>query len=90
VLRLLSALADVREACETGAANQPAEDQVKIWCARIAHTLMFRLSAEKPTSGSPRSTYRLLASLLYEVLTGEAERDLKRACDDHLRLIRAM
>jgi hypothetical protein len=90
VARLLSALNEVRELCQAGDDNQPSTDQVRTWCARIAYTLMHRYSDERPTSGSPRSTYRVIASLLYEILTGERERDLKRACDDHLRGIRAL
>lgn len=88
--RLLFALNEVRELCQVADKNQPPTDQVRIWCARIAYTLMFRFSKEEITSGSPDSTYRAIAGLLYEVLTGEADRDLKRACDDHLRAMRSI
>lgn len=88
--RLLIALNEVRELCQAGDENQPSTDQVRIWCARIAYSLMFRFSDEDITSGSPDSTYRAIAGFLYEVLTGEADRDLKRACDDHLRTMRSI
>jgi hypothetical protein len=88
-IRLLRSLEEVRALCEEGELNQPPTDQTKIWCARIAFSLMHQFSDEKVTSGSPDSTYRVLTGLLYEVLTGEAERDLKRACDDHLRAMHA-
>jgi hypothetical protein len=88
--RLMTALNEVRDLCQQGDINQPAADQVRIWCARIAYSLMDRFSTEEATSGSADSPYRVLASLLYEVLTGEAERDLKRACDQHLREMRML
>ena len=87
--RLLLALKEVRELCQAGSDNQPSADQVRIWCARIAYILMYRFSEEDPSSGSPLSSYRIIATLLYEILTGERDRDLKRACDDHLRGMKA-
>jgi hypothetical protein len=71
--RLLIALSEVRALCRAGDENQPSADQVRIWCARVAFSLMHRFSEEAPTSGSPRSPYRVIAALLYEVLTGEAD-----------------
>jgi hypothetical protein len=88
--RLLVALGEVRELCQAGDDNQPSADQVRIWCARVAFTLMHQFSEEKPTSGSPDSTYRAIAGLLYEILTGERDRDLERACEDHLRSLRSI
>lgn len=88
--RLLASLSEVRELCQAGDDNQPSADQVRIWCARIAYSLMHRFSDEPITSGSPDSTYRAIAGLLYEVLTGERDRDLKRACDEHLQGMRSI
>jgi len=88
--RLFVALDEVRQLCQAGDENQPAADQVRLWCARIAYSLMSRFSEQEITSGSPDSTYRAIAGLLYEVLTGEADRDLKRACDDHLQGMRSI
>jgi hypothetical protein len=88
VPQLVNALKIVRDLCEAGVKNQPSEDQIRIWCAKTAHTLMVRFSTKKPSSGSADSSYRVIAGLLYEILTGERERDLKRACDDELKAVR--
>jgi hypothetical protein len=88
VPRLLVALKAVRDICEAADRGQPGDDQVKIWCARIAHTLMLRFSDEKPSSGSEQSNYRVIAGLLFEVLTGIRGHDLRRACNDHLQAMR--
>lgn len=88
--RLLMVLNEVRALCQAGEENQPSADQVRIWCARTAYSLMFKFSEEHITSGSPDSAYRAIAGFLYEVLTGEANRDLKRACDDHLQAMRGI
>jgi hypothetical protein len=85
---LLRGLRAVQEICEQADQNQPPTDQVLTWCARIAFTLLFRFSDKMPTSGSAQSPYRVVASLLYEVLTGEHGHDLNRACDKHLREMR--
>lgn len=88
--RLLGSLEAVENICEQADMNQPRDDQVKIWCAKIGFTLMVRFSDGIPTSGSASSPYRIVTGLLYEVLTGEGGRDLKRACDDELRLMRPL
>lgn len=88
VPRLLVALKAVRDICEAAERGQPSDDQVKIWCARIAHTLMVRFSNEKPSSGSEQSSYRVIAGLLFESLTGIRGHDLRRACNDHLQAMR--
>jgi hypothetical protein len=88
VPRLLVALKAVRDICEAADRGQPSDDQVKIWCAKIAHTLMVRFSKEKPSSGSEQSSYRVIAGLLFEVLTGIRGHDLRRACDDELKAMR--
>jgi hypothetical protein len=86
---LLRGLRAVQEICEQADQNQPGADQVLIWCASIAFTLLFRFSDKMPTSGSAQSPYRVVASLLYEVLTGEHGHDLRRACDKHLKAMRS-
>jgi hypothetical protein len=85
---LLRGLRAVQEICEQADQNQPRTDQVLTWSARIAFTLLFRFSDKMPTSGSAQSPYRVVASLLYEVLTGEHGHDLRRACDEHLKEMR--
>ena len=84
---LLSGLRAVQEICEQADQNQP-RDQVLTWSASIAFTLLFRFSDQTPTSGSAQSPYRVVASLLYEVLTGEHGHDLRRACGEHLKQMR--
>jgi hypothetical protein len=86
--RLLDVLRAVKRVCEEAEQNQPPDDQVRTWCAKIAHTLIIRFSEERPSSGSARSRYRIVAGLLYEILTGESGRDLKRACDEELTKMR--
>jgi hypothetical protein len=87
---LLASLEAVRHQCLEAEKNQPGSDQILLWCARIAFTLVFRFSDKMPTSGSARSPYRVVASLLYEVTTGEQGHDLKRACDAHLKAMRTV
>jgi hypothetical protein len=87
---LLRGLRAVQGICEQADQNQPRTDQVLIWCAKIAFTLLFRFSDKMPTSGSAQSPYRVVASLLYEVLTGEHGCDLRRACDEHLKVMRSV
>jgi hypothetical protein len=86
--RLSCVLEAIKRICEQAEENRPADDQVRIWCAKIAHTLMVSFSDENPSSGSARSPYRVIAGLLYEVITGERGRDLKRACDEELKAMR--
>ncbi|SRR5258706_1007986 len=86
--RLLDALRAVKRVCEEAEQNKPPDDQVRTWCAKIAHTLIVRFSEDRPSSGSALSHHRIVAGLLYEILTGESGRDLKRACDEELRKIR--
>lgn len=86
--RLLADLEEIRRICGEAEKNQPGTDQLLLWCARIAYTLVYRFSEKMPTSGSPRSPYRVTASLLYEALTGEPGHDLRRACDAYLKATR--
>jgi hypothetical protein len=86
---LSDTLQAVKEICQQ-AENQPRDDQIKMWCAKIAFSLMIRFSDKPPTSSSPRSPYRLIASLLYEVLSSESGHDLRRACGDELDRMRVL
>jgi hypothetical protein len=88
--RLLNSLDEVKRICVQAEVNQPGNDPVRIWCARIAFTLLNSFSNETPSSGSADSRYRVITSLLYEILTGEQGRDLKRACDEHLKAMRPL
>ena len=85
VPRLLDALHTVRVRCQAGADNQPNGDQVKLWCVRSALNLMLRFSKNNPSAGSAKSPYCIIASGLYESVTGGKELQLRRICQDVLR-----
>jgi hypothetical protein len=87
---LLASLEAVRHQCLEAEKNQPSGDQVLLWCASTAFSLVLQFSDKMPTSGSARSPYRVVASLLYEVVTGEHGHDLRRACNAHLKAMRAV
>jgi hypothetical protein len=88
--RLLDTIKAIQEICEAADHSQPHEDPVRIWCAKIACTLVLRFSDKRPSSGSVRSSYRVIAGLLFEVLTGIHGCDLRRACDDELKAMRPL
>jgi hypothetical protein len=67
--------------------HHPNYDVAKHMCAGRAFGLMEMLSDKKITSAKD-STFRAIASLLYEAVSEERGVDLKRACDDVLREIR--
>jgi hypothetical protein len=83
--RLLDALHTVRVHCQAGADNQPNADQVKLWCVRSALNLVLGFSECRPSAGSAKTSYCVIASLLYESVTGEKELQLRRICQDVLR-----
>ncbi|MGJ5120954.1 hypothetical protein [Bradyrhizobium oligotrophicum] len=87
--RLRTVIRAVCKICDEADRDQ-RDDQVKIWCAEIAFTLLVRFSDKPPTSGSARSPFRVIASLLYEIVTGEAGHDLRRACADELDKMRIL
>jgi hypothetical protein len=86
---LLRGLRAVQEICEMADQNQPSTDPILLWCASVAFTLLFQFSDKMPTSGSALSPYRVVVSLLYEVLTGKPNHDLRRACGEYLKATRA-
>jgi hypothetical protein len=79
---LISWLDELRSLCQTGVDRT---DQVIRNCVSTAFTFMVWCTAKVPTSGSARSPFREIASDLYEIITGEADCDLKRPCDDMIR-----
>jgi hypothetical protein len=86
--RLLAALETVRAICQAAAANQPAADQVKLRCARLALRLILQFSdlkENKPSAGSNGANLCRIAGLLYEGVTGEREQSLRRVCQEVLR-----
>jgi hypothetical protein len=84
---LLRELAIARQECSAAIEHATAKDRYKEWCARIAWHLVRRFSEREPGS-SDNSPFRKITGLLYQVATGEADRDLKRACDNMLRAAR--
>jgi hypothetical protein len=81
-------LKEMRKKCahagNTEFGDHPNYDYAKHASAWGAHGLMAELSNAK-ISGSQGGAFRVIASLLYEAITGEQDVDLKRACDSVLR-----
>jgi hypothetical protein len=86
---LLATLDAIQSECRNAESNQSGKDDVLLWCARTAFSLLVS-SDRRPTSGSVQSPYRVIASLLYEIVTGERGHDLRRACDAHLKTMRML
>jgi hypothetical protein len=63
-----------------GGRRGPEQDRKQDYCAVLARNLMKQFSTLSIT-GTAEGPYRVTASLVYEALTGEAGKDLKRACD---------
>jgi hypothetical protein len=92
--QLLDELALAEEECDRaveGGLTDGRSDQVKKWCATVAHNLIRKYSEKEPTSGSSKAPFRYIASLLYGQVKPSQQKtpDLKRACDDILRVVRA-
>lgn len=83
---------DECDRAEENSVTHDRADQVKAWCAIIAYSLIQKYSEEEPTSGSSKAPFRNIAGVLYSCLRpGKRETpDLKRACDDRLRAMRAV
>ena len=58
----------------------PNYDPAKHLSAEFAHSLMRKRSGQKIT-GTEDGAFRTIAGLLYEIVTGQPDVDLKRACD---------
>ena len=71
----------LREACARDAGFHPNYDIAKHRSADFAHGLVELLSDGK-ISGTEHKAFRLIASLLFEAVSGEQDVDLKRACDE--------
>jgi len=92
----LALLSDECKRAVASALTEGRKDQVKEWCAQMAHVLTRKYSDKEPTSGSSSAPFRNIAGLLYEAVRPVAAStrnhrkvpDLKRACDDVLKAIR--
>jgi hypothetical protein len=78
----------LREVCaraiDPGFGYHPNYDRAKRFCAMFALGLMRDLS-DRPITGTKDDTFRAIASLYYEAISGQRDADLKRACDSELR-----
>jgi hypothetical protein len=63
-------------------------DLLKASCAGKAFLLISALSKKNPTT-TPGQPLRVIAGLLYEIVAKNSEEDLKRACDECVRQMRA-
>jgi hypothetical protein len=89
VHRILGGMEEVRAICQAADDNQPAADQVKLWCVRIALRLVLRHSIERPSAGSSNSAFCTVAGLLYQSTTGKA-RQMRRICQEVLQPYQAL
>lgn len=64
-------------------------DWIKKFSAETACNFFFFYSDKVPTSGGAASPMRIVAGLVYEYLTGLAERDLERSCEEALHKFRS-
>lgn len=87
VPHLSDTLKAAREICEAGDRNQPNGDQVKLWCAQVAMTLMLKFSDENPSAGSAGSKYCEITDLLHWAIT-RRKQSLRRFCQDMMKLYR--
>jgi hypothetical protein len=76
-------LRDLYKRCEYLLEQKPGEhgssDYLGRWVAREAWRIL-RRAKRNPASGINSSVYGAVAMLLYEAITGEADKDLQRAC----------
>src|SRR5262249_39667124 len=80
----LTELRRLRKICAVKLGTHPNYDRSKHLSARWAYGLMEELSDGQIT-GTADKPLRNIASLLYAVVSGHQNADLKRACDDILR-----
>jgi hypothetical protein len=70
----------LREVCAQDYGLHPNYDHAKNLSAELAYDLMRKLSDQKIT-GTEDGAFRTISGLLYEVISGQQDLDLKRACD---------
>jgi hypothetical protein len=70
----------LREVCARDYGLHPNYDHAKNLSAEFAYDLMRELSDQKIT-GTEDGAFRTISGLLYEVISGQQDLDLKRACD---------
>jgi hypothetical protein len=84
--KILCSFRDLRAAMAT---EIPSENTnlIKASCAVTSFRLIIMLSVKSPTT-TAHGPMQVIASLLYELATGERDADLKRACDACVKKIR--
>jgi hypothetical protein len=75
----------LREECKCAASAE--SELIREQCARTAWLLVQLFSQKEPAS-SENNPHRNVTSLVYEAVTGQAEKDLRRACDKILDKVR--
>lgn len=75
---------------ETVTTPDPRSDPVQYPCAETADILIHELSTRWPATGTADSPLHAIASLLYEVVTGQPDQNLKRAVDAMIRSWRGL
>jgi hypothetical protein len=85
---LFAELTRLRKVCTIlSFGNHPNFDVAKHQSARSAYDVMEKCSDRKIT-GTENQAFRIITALLYEVVSGQQDADLKRACDVILRRMR--
>ena len=72
-----------------GADVNNRRDWIKKFSAETTCNFFFFYSDKAPTSGRAESPMRIVAALVYEYLTGKAEQDLERSCEEALHKFRS-
>jgi hypothetical protein len=79
-----TALKRLREVCARDYGDHPNYDHAKNQSAWFSYVLMQSHSDRKIT-GTENQAFRTIAGLVYDVVSGQQDADLKRACDTLLR-----
>jgi hypothetical protein len=84
--QFLEKLGRMRVACQLQR-RPPRRDITQRHCPAVAYQMMQGLS-RRPIASSPKSPFRVITALVCQALTGEPVSDLKRQCEEFLRLVR--
>jgi hypothetical protein len=90
--RIVATLGYLQRRCEELDANKVGVHRLANFSQRAVAEEAWRLMKNHmltPASGISDSTYGMVATLLWEAVTGEAEKDLQRACKDALARAKA-
>jgi hypothetical protein len=82
--RFYAELDRLRKICARKPGTHQNYDHAKHLCARFAYGLM-QGQSDREITGTADQSFRNIASLMYEAVSGRQNADLKRACDELLR-----